>query len=177
MLREIDKYLVLSGCSIYACDEKGIAEQFPVAINAEVTLPDLNFPTATANMMGNIDVPNQTALENLQLTISLGDHAQSARLRKKGVVTVIIRYAQQISSCESGEVSLGGYTITAAGLISGKGGMSLTFGEVPESDLTLSLVRYKVVVDDGTTLCEIDRPAGILKINGEDLRSELRNLL
>lgn len=176
-LREINRYLTVAGCSVYELDDKGIPDTFPLAIDSEVTLPTISFPTSDAQLMGPMSVPIQTSLENLEMTISLPDSAAASKCRKKGVVGFMVRHAVSITNRETGEVFLGGFTAKARGLISAKDGLTISPNGESSTNLTVQLVSYQFQTDDSSTVINIDRPSGILEINGEDYRKELRELL
>ena len=176
-LKEINRYLTVAGCSVYLLDEKGLPESFPLGIDCEVTLPSVTHPTSDAQLMGSMSVPNQTAIEALECTISLPDSAAANKCRKKGVVGFMIRHAVSISQAESGEVTLGGFTATVKGLISGKEGLSIAPAGESSTNITIQCTYYRFVDDSDTEVINIDRPNGILNIMGEDYRKELRDLL
>ena len=176
-LREINRYLTIAGCSVYALDGAGQPSSFPISIDAEVTLPSISFQSTDAQMMGSLSVPVQTSLENLEMTISLNDGKDAFKAFKKGVVGFMVRYATSITDRDTGEVSLGGFTAKARGLISGKDGLAVAPTNQSDSNLTLSLISYQFQTDDNSTVINIDRPSGILEINGTDFRSDLRSLL
>lgn len=175
--REINRYLTVSGCSVYACDAQGMPESVPLALDCEVTLPSITHPTMDAQVMGAMSVPNQTAIENMECTISLPDSASASRARKRGVQTFIIRHAVSISEAETGSIRLGGFTATVSGLISGKDGLNISPNANVDTNLTVQCVRYRFVDDEGNEVINISRPDGILRIGGEDWRDELKKLL
>lgn len=175
--REINRYLTVAGCTVYACDDQGMPESLPLAIDCEVTLPSVTHPTMDANVMGGMSVPNQTSVENMECTIALPDSAAANKARKRGVRTFVIRHAVSISEAETGSIRLGGFTATVAGLISGKDGLSVSPNANSETNLTIQCVRYRFVDDEGNEVINISRPDGVLRIGGNDWREELRNLL
>jgi phage tail tube protein FII len=176
-LREINRYLTIAGCSLYDLDEAGQPGAFPISIDAEVTLPSVSFLTSDAQLMGNMSVPIQTSLENMEMTISLNDGKDAFKAFKKGVAGFMVRYATSITNRETGEVFLGGFTAKARGLIGGKEGLAVAPTNQSDSNLTLHLVSYQFQTDDNSIVINIDRPNGILEINGVDFREELRELL
>ena len=175
--REINRYLQVAGCTVYACDSNGLPESLPLAIDADVTLPAINHPTMDANIMGTQAVANQCALESMEVTINLPDSAAASRARKRGVRTFIIRHAVSISEAETGEIKLGGFTATVSGMISGKEGLSISPNGNVDTALTVQALKYRFIDDEGNEVVNVSRPDGILRINGEDYRAELRNLL
>lgn len=177
MLREINRYLTVAGCSVYFCPDGATPEQEPLGIDQEVTLPTVTHPTSDVQLMGTASIPVQTSIEDLECTINLPDSAAANRCRKKGVVTFLIYHAVSVSNAETGEVSLGGFKAKVAGMISGKEGLNITPQGETSTAITLKVLRYQFTDDGGNLVYDIDRPAGILKINGEDYRSDLKSLL
>lgn len=174
---QIDRFLNVAGCTVYVCDDKGMPSPFPVAIDANVTLPDVTFSTTTVSMMGSQDVPVQCAIENMTASFTLGDNSSTAAIRKKGQITVLVRFAQMVSRAGTGLSELVGFTARLTGFVSGKGGVSIASGETAQSDLSLSVLKYRLTLDDGEELIDIDRPAGRIVILGEDYMSDLHALL
>lgn len=177
MLIEINRYLNVAGCSIYFCPDGSTPEQTPLGIDQEVTLPSVTHPTSDVQLMGTASIPVQTSIEDMECTINLPDSAAANKCRKKGVVTFLIYHAVSISDCRTGEVNLGGFKAKVSGIISGKEGLNVTPQGETSTAITLKVLRYQFVDDEGNQVIDIDRPAGVLKINGEDYRSELKNLL
>lgn len=176
-LKEINRYLSVAGCSVYDLDEKGLPGSMPISIDSEVVLPTISHPTMEAQLMGAFSAVNQTAIENLEMTISLPDSAAASKCRKKGVVGFMIRHAVSISDRETGEITLGGFVAKVRGMISGKDGLTITPSGESHTNLTLQCISYQFVTDNGDTIINIDRPSGILEINGEDWRADLKSLL
>lgn len=176
-LREINRYLNVAGCSVYFCPDGSTPEQDPLGIDQEVTLPSVTHPTSDVQLMGTASIPVQTSIEDMECTIRLPDSAAANRCRKKGVVTFLIYHAVSISDCQTGEVNLGGFKAKVSGIISGKEGLNITPQGETSTAITLKVLRYQFVDDEGNQVIDIDRPAGVLKINGEDYRSELKSLL
>ena len=177
MLREINRYLNVAGCSVYFCPDGSTPEQDPLGIDQEDTLPSVTHPTSDVQLMGTASIPVQTSIEDMECTINLPDSAAANKCRRKGVVTFLIYHAVSISDCQTGEVNLGGFKAKVSGIISGKEGLNVTPQGETSTAITLKVLRYQFVDDEGNQVIDIDRPAGVLKINGEDYRSELKNLL
>lgn len=177
MLKEIDRYLNVAGVSIYAADDKGIPEAFPLGIDEEVTLPSISHPTMDVQLMGSASIPNQTAVEDLECSFTLPNNPRVIAALKGGVRTFIIRHAINVSEAQSGNVVLQGFTATVSGFVSSKEGLSLSAGGESKTTVTVKCTYYRLADADNNELYNIDRPNGVLKIGGNDMRQSLRELL
>lgn len=176
-LKEIDRFLTVAGVSIYAADSKGIPESFPIGIDEEVTLPSISHPTMDVQLMGSASIPNQTSLEDLECTFTLPNNPKSIAALKGGVQSFIIRHAVNVSEAQSGNVVLQGFTATVSGFVSSKEGLSLSAGGESKTQVTVKCIYYRLADENNNELYCVDRPNGILKVGGNDMRARLRELL
>lgn len=173
MFQSITKYITVSANAVYAA-EGGVPLAEPSANDVDVTLPVISHPTTTINMMGSVDLADETRVENLQITINCQTSKQTAELLKHK--EFIIRFAMQKQDAQTGLVSYAGFVATAYGTPQSFSGGSRSVGEAGAADISISCLKYRLQ-EDGEDLIEIDRNAGILKIGGVDKRAEINKLL
>lgn len=173
MFTAINKYLTVSADAIYGA-ENGIPFSEPSANDVDVTLPAIGHPVTTVNMMGSVDIADETRVDNIQITISCQTNVETARLLNTR--EFIIKYAMQKQDAQTGLVSYVGFTAYAYGTPQSFSGGSHNVGETGASDITINCLKYRLQ-EEGKDIIEIDRMAGILKINGVDKRAEINKLL
>ena len=175
MLKRIDIYGTIKGCSIYQVVD-GVADEEPCAIDCTITPPAISFETATIQMMGSLTMPDQSRLQDLQLSITVpSNNVNSINLSGKGLKSYAARWAQEVTD-PSGAVRIISGVIYMSGYVTQVPESAKNPGGEGTSDYNVSLVKYRCLVDN-EEMYNIDRSAGKLVINGEDYRSEVDELL
>lgn len=173
-LKQIDQLTVVKGCTVY-CAPGGIPDEFPVTIDAEVTLPSIEHPTSTIQAMGDTDIVDQTRVNSMTTNISCETGVLSAKLFGYGVQNYVIRFAQEMKEA-SGNFRLVPFVAYVSGTVQSDGGDQLTPGNNTTKQLTINTLKYRLLCD-GQEIKYIDKLAGILRINGKDYREELNSML
>ena len=175
MLVQIPRHGAIKGCTVYAAPN-GVASKTPACIDASVTLPQLSFPTNTIQAMGGFDIPDQTRLDAMTCTISVEAGVESNELMQSGNASYISRWGQEVTNPD-GTIGLEKWQAFVSGIVASSPAPSLEVGQSGTSDITINVSRYRLVHNDVNELYAIDRIAGILRINGVDLRAPLNAIL
>lgn len=175
MLRRIDIFGTIKGCSIYRVVD-GVADEKPCAIDCTITPPAISFETATIQMMGSLTMPDQSRLGDMQLSITVpSNNENSINLSGKGLKSYAARWAQEVTD-PSGAIRVVGGVLYMSGYVTQVPESAKNPGGEGTADYNVSLVKYRTLID-GKEMYNIDRSAGKLVINGEDYRSEVDELL
>lgn len=175
MLVRIPKHGAIKGCTVYAAPN-GVASKTPACIDSSVTLPQVSFPTNTIQAMGGFDIPDQTRIEPMTCTISVEAGVESNELIQSGNASYIIRWGQEVTKPD-GTIGLDKWEAFVSGVVASSPAPSLEVGQSGTSDITINVSRYRLVYNDVNELYAIDRIAGILRINGKNLRAPLDAIL
>lgn len=175
MLVRIPKHGAIKGCTVYAAPN-GVASKTPACIDSSVTLPQVSFPTNTIQAMGGFDIPDQTRVEPMTCTIGVEAGVESNELVQSGNASYIIRWGQEVTKPD-GTIGLDKWEAFVSGVVASSPAPSLEVGQSGTSDITINVSRYRLVYNDVNELYAIDRIAGILRINGKDLRAPLDAIL
>lgn len=175
MLVRIPKHGAIKGCTVYAAPN-GVASKTPACIDSSVTLPQVSFPTNTIQAMGGFDIPDQTRVEPMTCTIGVEAGVESNGLMQSGNASYIIRWGQEVTKPD-GTIGLDKWEAFVSGVVASSPAPSLEVGQSGTSDITINVSRYRLVYNDVNELYAIDRIAGILRINGKDLRAPLDAIL
>lgn len=172
--RAINKYLTIPGCTVYTA-KAGVPSPLPACVDADVTLPSIGFPTTTIHNMGSHDVVDQTRVDNLQLTINAPTTLDNIGLVSGGLAEYVIRFAMQVQKPDN-TYYYAGFTAYCMGQVASFGGSSLNVGDAGAGTITINCATYSLKESD-KELVRIDRAAGALIIDGQDLRADLNRLL
>lgn len=175
MLVRIPKHGAIKGCTVYAAPN-GVASKTPACIDSSVTLPQVSFPTNTIQAMGGFDIPDQTRIEPMTCTIGVEAGVESNELIQSGNASYIIRWGQEVTKPD-GTIGLDKWEAFVSGVVASSPAPSLEVGQSGTSDITINVSRYRLVYNDVNELYAIDRIAGILRINGKNLRAPLDAIL
>ena len=175
MLVRIPKHGAIKGCTVYAAPN-GVASKTPACIDSSVTLPQVSFPTNTIQAMGGFDIPDQTRIEPMTCTIGVEAGVESNELVQSGNASYIIRWGQEVTKPD-GTIGLDKWEAFVSGVVASSPAPSLEVGQSGTSDITINVSRYRLVYNDVNELYAIDRIAGILRINGKNLRAPLDAIL
>ena len=174
MLKQIDQVGVVKGCAVY-CVNDGVVDEYPCTIDAEVTLPQIVHPTYTMQCMGEMEVADQTRVNSMTTGINCELSVITSKLIGKGVKSYVIRWAQEIKRAD-GTFDLVGFAAYISGIPSEDVAVTVRVGESTTGTLNVNTTKYRLVEGD-KEIRYVDRLAGILKLNGEDYRSEINALL
>lgn len=174
-LKRIDNYGQIKSCSIYPVVD-GVAADSPAAIDATITLPPITFETSTIQMMGALNVPDQSRLGDLSMSITVPQSRISIALAGKGLKSYAVKWVQEVHD-PSGAVRVVGFVCYVSGYVTQIPESAKSPGAEGTADYNVSVVKYRLLEDGKIEHFNIDRGAGKLVINGEDYRSEVDNLL
>lgn len=158
----------VTGCTVY------IDNQLK-ARDTSVTLPEITPTTADVQAMGTMTVPVWQLLENMEMTFTkVGIDMGFRSCLKAGVTSLEVRFTQTVIDAQGQQktVLCKAFCRGTLGTIPGIG---LEVGSAVENELTYHLSRYNLFVD-GQEAVLVDRLAGIVKIGGEELTSDLSGL-
>lgn len=178
MLKQIEKTTTIKGTSIFALDENGISETFPSAIDANFTVPNIEFETTeVSGVMGTMTVADDSRLSNIQVSVNIAaDNKESQRLYGRGVKGWKINKVVE-SVKPNGELVLTGFSYFCYGYVNGPVEGAGEKGGDGRADLTMNCIAIRKVDSANKEYYNINRTAGKLVINGVDYRSEIDNLL
>lgn len=172
--KQIDQLIHVKGCTVYNAPD-GIPEEFPATIDAEVTLPTIEHPTATMQAMGDTDIVDQTRVNSMETTISCEAGVVSSKLYGYGVRSYVIRWAQQMKEA-NGNFRLVPFVAYVSGTPRSDGGIQVQVGNNTTAQLTINTLKYRLL-SDGQEIKFVDKLAGVLRIDGVDYREELNAML
>jgi phage tail tube protein FII len=147
-----------------------------IAENVSVTLPTVTFATSDYVALGTLTLPNKASLENMEFSITKpGISRDLAALGAPEIVNYEVRGAQDELQPD-GTMKTVGFKAFIRAVSGGLPGVELTIGEVSENEVTGNAVAYRLIVD-GAEVCNIDRTAQKLVINGKDYYRPIVSLL
>lgn len=147
-----------------------------VARDCAITLPDVSPMTATLPLMGEMEFPLWPLISNMQATVSkVGIDVLSATMIAPDLTPIEFRWVQQVMKVD-GTTAQVGCKAFMNGLTASIPGGSAEVGSPIESDHTLNLMRYRLVID-GREVVLIDRTAGKVVINGKDYTRGVNTML
>ncbi len=151
-----------------------------VGLTGEVELPNITMVTDTmegAGTGGNMEVPVIGLTDNMEIGIpymslardmfSLANPNETADLSLRGAI--------QGTDPATGKVVYASLAIFLGGTVKEIVPGKVKAGGKMESSITLTLSRYKIVLDEETVL-EIDKLNGIFVVNGKDVLKEVRDM-
>lgn len=144
-----------------------------------VALPTIEHPTTTiksTGMVGDVDMPNMSRVNAMELTINHNKGINSQLLTAPGKHNIELRLARQVYDTPRGEITPESvkYRFIAVHKKTDKGSVE---NDNPMSTTdTFSVLRLEEIVGGNTTVL-IDVMSGILQFNGKDYASEIENLL
>lgn len=172
--KQIDQLVHVKGCTVY-CAPDGIPEEFPVTMDAEITLPSIEHPTQTMQAMGDTDIVDQTRVNSMTTQISVETGVQAAKLFGYGVQNYVIRWAQELKQA-NGNFRLVPFIAYISGTPQSSGGEQVSPGNNTTTQVTINTLKYRLL-SDGKEIKFVDKLAGVLRINGVDYREELNAML
>ena len=117
--------------------------------------------------MGTLSLPIWQLLEHMEAAITkIGADAGLAELIKPNMKQIEIRWVHTVTDA-NGTTRNVGCKAFLKGIPNKIPGIGLELGSASEGEATIGLTRYVLFVD-GQEMWNIDRLAGIIRINGKD---------
>lgn len=152
------------------------ADNALVAKDVSFTLPGIEFMTADVQAMGNMSVPLIGLLENMELSITkIGIDNGLSRMNRLKKQNFEFRWVQNVVKSD-GTTSAEGckaFVRTMPGSFPETG---IEVGSASEQENTYNVTRMQIYANGEEIVC-VDRLSQILRINGEDYMSKIKNLL
>lgn len=146
------------------------------AKDVSITLPEVAATVVDIQAMGTLSVPLWQVLEDMESSINkIGVDMGLSRMVRAERMDFEHRWAQVVFD-KNGNPRNVGCKAFISGIPKNIPGIELNVGEAPESEITLSVLRYRLVVD-GEEAWNIDRLANVCKIHGKDYAIDISSLL
>lgn len=174
----IKKGLGVKGCAVWKL-VVGEPGKTPNVDNTSVTLPSIELETTTINLMGSVDIPDVSRIGNMQLSVTIPlDVKEALDLCELGkTVDWLVTWCSQEYNSTTGETVAKSYSVRATGFITSIPNAEVNAGAENTGEVTMNLIKYKKeCISDNYTAFEIDRGAGIFKINGNNLYDQFSKL-
>lgn len=174
----IKKGLGIKGCAVWKLKD-GEPGENPNVDNVSVTLPSIELETTSINLMGSVDIPDVSRIGNMQLSCTIPlDVKEAMDLCEIGkTVDWLVTWCSQEYNSTTGETVAKSYSVRATGFITSIPNAEVNSGSENTGEVTMNLIKYKKeCISDNYTAFEIDRGAGIFKINGNDLFAKINSL-
>lgn len=152
------------------------ADNVLVANDVSFTLPGISFMTADVQAMGNMSVPLIGLLENMELSITkVGIDKGLSRMNRLEMQNFEFRWVQNVVKSD-GSTSVEGCKAFVRTMPSSLPETGVEVGSPTEHEGTYNVTRMQVYAAGVEIMC-VDRLSQILRINGKDYMSQIRNLL
>ena len=174
----IKKGLGVKGCAVWKL-VGGEPGENPNVDNVSVTLPSIELETTTVNLMGSVDIPDISRIGNMQLSVTIPlDVKEALELCELGkTVEWLVTWCSQEYNSTTGETVAKSYSVRATGFITSIPNAEINSGAENTGEVTMNLIKYrKDCISDNYCSFEIDRGAGIFKINGNNLYEQFSKL-
>lgn len=152
------------------------ADNVLVAKDVAFTLPGIAFLTADVQAMGNMTVPLIGLLENMELAITkIGMDSGLSRMNRLEKQNFEFRFVHNVVKSD-GSIKPEGckaFVRTMPGSLAETG---VEVGNPTEHENTYNVTRMQVYANGVEILC-VDRLSQILRVNGKDYMSQIKNLL
>lgn len=146
------------------------------AEDVEFTLPAIEATTADVEAMGTMSFPIWARLEDMEASITkVGLDKGFSRMIDASMKTYEFRFPQETID-EGGNTKIVACKAFVKGIPASVPEIGVVPGEATSSEVTIKVTRYQLFVD-GEEVHLVDRLAGILKINGHNYSSGVKNLL
>lgn len=147
-----------------------------VANDVSITLPEVTFLTAEIKAMGNMNIPLNALIDNMELSVTrVGVDKGISKMNTPGKHSIEARWVQDVVSA-SGKITKEGCKAFLTVLPTKIPGISIEVGSAPETEMVYTVTRYKLVCKGKTTLL-IDRFAHKFEVNGKDYYKEYSKYL
>ncbi len=151
-----------------------------IAVTSEITLPTFEYASETLNlsgMAGEVDSPSPGQAKSTQIEIPFSTISKEGlELARKDNSTLIFKAAQETINTNTLTRAHTGRTIIIKGFTKEVNYGKLVKGGLGNASIKKEIIYYKDQIGDDV-LTEIDKFNGIHKINGEDVISDIENLI
>ena len=147
-----------------------------VARDVTVTLPEVTASTVEIMMGGPQDLPITGHIESMELSIAKnGVDVQMGLLMEPRRHMIEVRAVQDklINSGEKIQEQIKAFLGCVPTTLPG---IELTVGEISENELTFSVLRYQLYVNNREVFL-VDKPNNILRANGTDFARNIESML
>jgi len=144
-----------------------------------VSLPTIEHPTSTISASGmvmDVDMPNTTHYNAMEIGISHNNGVNCAKLASPGKHNLEVRLVRQRYNVAGGAIEHESVKYRIIGVYKGTEKGTVETNNPLGSTDKFSILRYEEEVN-GEIVVLIDAMAGIIKINGVDNASIIENLL
>ena len=144
-----------------------------------ITLPTVSHPTSTISSSGmamDVDFPNQTHLDAMEVSIAHNNGTNCSFLANPGKHMIEVRVVRQRYNVAAGEAEHESVKFRVTGLHKSTDKGSIETGNPYGSSEKFSVLRFEEIIDGETTTI-IDAMSGIIKYNGKDYTDEVESLL
>ena len=144
-----------------------------------VTIPTVSHPSTTisaAGMIMDVDMPNTAHLDAMELTIAHNNGVNTERFVEPGKHLIEVRIVRQRYNVALAEIEHESvkFRMTCVHKSTDKG--NLEMGNPYGSSDKFSVLRYEEEIN-GEIVIVADATAGVLKLNGVDVASEIESML
>ncbi len=151
-----------------------------IAVTSEITLPTFEYASETLNlsgMAGEVDSPSPGQAKSTQIEIPFSTISKEGlELARKDNSTLIFKAAQENINTNTLTRAHTGRTIIIKGFTKEVNYGKLVKGGLGNASIKKEIIYYKDQIGDDV-LTEVDKFNGIHKINGEDVISDIENLI
>lgn len=152
------------------------ADNVLVAQDVSFTLPGVVFATAEIQAMGTMSVPLIGLIENMELAITkVGIDKGFSRMLRLEKQNFEFRWVDNVVKSD-GSTNVEGYKAFVRTMPASTPEIGVELGSAQESEVTYNVSRMQIYANGTEILC-VDRLSQILRINGKDYMSKIRNLL
>lgn len=151
-----------------------------IGVASEQDLPEITFLTDTiegAGVGGNMDIPAVGLIDDMESTIKFLTLCQGAFsvMDPTEAVDIVVKGALQGMDAGTGATGFQRISIYERGIVKKFTPGTMKAGVKMDSQVTLGLSYYKIVID-GKTMLEIDRLNGVFVVNGNDVLKDVRDM-
>ena len=152
------------------------ADNVLVARDVSFTLPGIVFLTADVQAMGNMSVPLVGLIENMELSITkIGIDDGYSRMNRLEKQNLEFRWIQSVVKADGTQTTEGCKAFVRT-MPSSTPEIGVELGNATENENTYNVTRMQIYVN-GKEVLLVDRLSQILKVNGKDYMSSIRNYL
>lgn len=144
-----------------------------------VTLPTVEHPTSTISVSGmamDVDMPNTTHLNAMEVSVAHNNGTNCARLSDPGKHNLETRIVRQRYNVAAGEIEHESVKFRFTGVHKATEKGNIETGNPYGSTDKFSVLRFEEEINGEITTI-IDAMAGIIKFNGIDCTDEIESLL
>ena len=147
-----------------------------VARDCEFEFPEIAPVTADIQAAGTVSIPIAQLIDNMEMTIKkIGVDAGLRKMTRFEMQQLEIRFVQNVVKASGITEEIGCKAFTR-GIPTKIPGISGKVGESIEAETTYSLFKYQLYAD-GVEMWNIDRTAGIIRIDGTDYAEKMNSML